>query len=98
SPGCFAILSYKMKSILCISCKRSDPSSSLNYPTPYGIKTPCPQTYNLASQSGAETGLFSHQGPVVNTKMEPYCPPRKLSPRFVAKIQNRLNCGALYFP
>jgi len=65
---------------------------------PYGIKTPCPQTYNLTSQSGAKTGLFSHQGPVVNTKMEPCCPPRKLSPRFVAKTQNRSNCGALFFP
>jgi hypothetical protein len=30
--------------------------------------------------------------------MEPCCPPRKLSPRFVAKNQNRSNCVALYFP
>ena len=57
-----------------------------------------PQTNGLAPQSGAETGLFSHQGPVVNTKMEPCCPPRKLSLRFVAKTQNRSNCGALFFP
>lgn len=49
-------------------------------------------------QSGAETGLFSHQGPVVNTKMEPVCPPRELSPRFAAKITNRANFRALYFP
>jgi hypothetical protein len=63
-----------------------------------GKKTPCHQTYGLAPESGAEKGLFSHQVPVVNTKMEPFCPPRKLSPRFVAKIQNRPNYGALYFP
>ena len=75
-----------------------NPSSSLDYPTPYGIKTSCPHTYNLAPQSGAKTGLFFHQGLVVNTKMEPFCPPRKLSPRFGAKFQNRSNCGALYFP
>ena len=75
-----------------------NPSTSLNYPTPYGTKPLCPQTYGFAHQSGADTGLFSPQGPVVNTKMEPCCPPRKLSPRFVAKIQNRSNCGALYFP
>ena len=39
-------------------------STSLNYPTPYGTKPPCPQTYGLAPQSGAEKELIFPSGSV----------------------------------
>ena len=74
------------------------PSTSPDYTIPYGTKPSCLQTYGLNYKSGAGTGIFSYQGPVVNTKMGPFCPPRKLFPRFAAKFQNRSNYGALYFP
>jgi hypothetical protein len=48
-------------------------------------------------QSGAETGLFSHQGRAVNTKMDLFCPPCELSTGFVVKIINRANFRELYF-
>jgi hypothetical protein len=51
-----------------------------------------------APQSGAETGLFSYQDPMVNTKIEPVVLHGNYLRDLWRKPENRSNSGALYFP